>query len=188
MMERLAYQFTAIEAGETEATMQLRWPGMPTEFELDRLGGRLALTIAKGRLLDVEPRVGRIFGLLNFQSLQRRLALDFDDLFKRGFAFDRIAGNFALEGGNAYTNDLSMLGPSARVDISGRIGFARRDYDQLAIVTPELASSLPVASALFGPVGAGVGAALFLAEQMFDSLPERIDGMVRRHYTITGSW
>ncbi|MGH8592741.1 MAG: hypothetical protein ACREV3_02455 [Gammaproteobacteria bacterium] len=41
---------------------------------------------------------------------------------------------------------------------------------------------------MFGPVGAGVGAALLLAEQVFDSLPERIDGMVRRHYTITGPW
>ncbi|MGH8656008.1 MAG: YhdP family protein [Gammaproteobacteria bacterium] len=188
MMKRLTYDMRTMEAGETEAAMRLRWPGTPAEFGIDKLSGRISLGIAQGRLLDVEPRIGRIFGLLSFQSLQRRLSLDFDDLFKKGFAFDRITGSFQLNGGNAYTNDLTLVGPSARVEISGRIGLARRDYEQVATVTPELASSLPVASALFGPVGVGVGAALLLAEQVFDSLPERIDGMVRRHYTITGPW
>ncbi len=188
LMKRLAYDMRTMEADQAEAQMRLRWPGTPAEFDIAKLSGGISLRIAQGRLLDVEPRIGRIFGLLSFQSLQRRLSLDFDDLFKKGFAFDRITGSFRLDGGNAYTNDLTMVGPSARVEISGRIGLARRDYEQLATVTPELASSLPVASALFGPVGAGVGAALLLAEQVFDSLPERIDGMVRRHYTITGPW
>ncbi|MGH8659012.1 MAG: YhdP family protein [Gammaproteobacteria bacterium] len=188
VMKRLAFDMRAMEASETEAEMRLRWLGTPTAFGIDKLNGKISLGITQGRLLDVEPRIGRIFGLLSFQSLQRRLSLDFDDLFKKGFAFDRITGNFQLDGGNAYTSDLTMVGPSARVAISGRIGLARRDYEQVATVTPELASSLPVASALFGPVGAGVGAALLLAEQVFDSLPERIDGLVRRHYTITGPW
>ncbi|MGH8580459.1 MAG: YhdP family protein [Gammaproteobacteria bacterium] len=188
LMKRLAYDMTAMEAGETEAKTRLRWLGTPAQFGIDKLNGRVSLGITQGRLLDVEPRIGRIFGLLSFQSLQRRLSLDFDDLFKKGFAFDRITGSFQLDGGNAYTNDLTMVGPSARVEISGRIGLARRDYEQVATVTPELASSLPVASALFGPVGAGVGAALLLAEQVFDSLPERIDSIVLRHYTITGPW
>jgi len=188
LMKRLDYDMRTMEAGETEAAMRLRWPGTPAEFDIAKLNGKISLGITQGRLLDVEPRIGRIFGLLSFQSLQRRLSLDFDDLFKKGFAFDRITGSFQLEGGNAYTNDLTLVGPSARAEISGRIGLARRDYEQVATVTPELASSLPVASALFGPVGAGVGAALLLAEEVFDSLPERIDSMVRRHYTITGPW
>ncbi|MGH8610759.1 MAG: YhdP family protein [Gammaproteobacteria bacterium] len=188
VMKRLGYDMRTMEAGETEAAMRLRWLGAPAAFGIDKLNGKISLGIRQGRLLDVEPRIGRIFGLLSFQSLQRRLSLDFDDLFKKGFAFDRITGSFQLYSGNAYTNDLTLVGPSARVEISGRIGLARRDYEQLATVTPALASSLPVASALFGPVGAGVGAALLLAEQVFDSLSERIDGLVRRHYTITGPW
>ncbi|MGH8592740.1 MAG: YhdP family protein [Gammaproteobacteria bacterium] len=136
IMKRLTYDLRTMEAGETEAAMRLRWPGTPAEFGIDKLSGRISLGIAQGRLLDVEPRIGRIFGLLNFQSLQRRLSLDFDDLFKKGFAFDRITGSFQLDGGNAYTNDLTLVGPSARVEISGRIGLARRDYEQVATVDP----------------------------------------------------
>ncbi|MGH6636163.1 MAG: YhdP family protein, partial [Gammaproteobacteria bacterium] len=132
IMKRLAYDMTAMEAGETDAEMRLRWLGTPAEFDIAKLSGGISLDIAQGRLLDVEPRIGRIFGLLSFQSLQRRLSLDFDDLFKKGFAFDRITGSFHLDGGNAYTNDLTMVGPSARVEISGRIGLARRDYEQVA--------------------------------------------------------
>ena len=142
----------------------------------------------EGRLLSVEPGSGRLFGLLSLQELPRRLSLDFADLFAKGFAFDKIEGWFKLEQGNAYTNSLYMEGPSAKVEVSGRTGLLTQDYDQRAFVTPALSASLPIAGALFGPAGVGVGAALYLGQQVFKEVPQQVDRFLRTEYTITGSW
>jgi uncharacterized protein (TIGR02099 family) len=188
LLERFGYNATAIQGGKTRMEIQAEWPGTPADYSLAGLQGRLKLEVTDGRLTEMENRIGRIFGLLSVQTLPRRLFLDFSDLFKKGFTFDSIEGTFTLENGNAYTNDLSVAGPSARIDVTGRTGLVTQDYDQVVTVTPALASTLPVASALFGPVGAGVGAGILLAEQVFSSLPEHIDKMLSRKYTVTGPW
>ena len=131
---------------------------------------------------------GRLFGLLSVTALPRRLALDFSDLFSKGFAFDRIEGDFSIQNGQAYTNNLYMTAPAADISVSGRTGLVSKDYDQIATVTPKLSSSLPVASALFGPVGVGVGAVIFLAGELFESIPKKINKMLSYQYSITGSW
>jgi uncharacterized protein YhdP len=81
-----------------------------------------------------------------------------------------------------------MQGPSGRVEVAGRTGLATQDYDQIVTVTPALAGTLPAAGAFFGPVGLGAGAAVFLAEQVFNEIPERINKMWQRRYKVTGSW
>ncbi|MFB3100176.1 MAG: AsmA-like C-terminal region-containing protein, partial [Gammaproteobacteria bacterium] len=108
--------------------------------------------------------------------------------FGKGLAFDTIEGRFHIENGNAYTNNLAMTGPSVDINISGRTGLVDHDYDQIATVTPQITDSLPLASALFGPIGIGVGAVIFLASGIFKSLPDKIDTLLRKQYTITGAW
>jgi uncharacterized protein YhdP len=146
------------------------------------------MDVKKGRFIEINPSAGRLFGLLSLQTLPRRLSLDFSDLFGKGLAFDSIEGRFNIEDGNAYTNNLAMIGPSVDINISGRTGLVEQDYDQIATVTPQITDSLPVASALFGPVGIGVGAIIFLASEIFQSLPDKIDTILRKQYTITGAW
>jgi len=188
LLSNFGYQGAAINGGDTAIQILAEWPGAPTDFSLTSLNGDLKLEVEQGTLLDVDPKAGRLFGLLSMTALRRRLTLDFNDLFSKGFAFDRIEGAFELDHGDAYTSNLSMDGPSARVDISGRTGLADQDYDQLVTVTPQLASSLPVAGAFFGPAGAGVGAVLFLGQKVFKGLPNQLDSMLKRQYTITGNW
>lgn len=188
MLATFGYDTANIEEGKTRLEIEAEWQGMPSEFTLDRLDGSLGLRVGKGRFLDMDPGGGRLFGLLSLQTLPRRLALDFSDLFQKGFAFDRIEGWFELEKGNAYTNSLLMEGPSAKVEISGRTGLAAKDYDQIAIVTPALSESLPLASAVFGPAGIGVGAAIYLGQKVFKEVPAQVDRFLRREYAVTGPW
>ncbi|RME35651.1 MAG: TIGR02099 family protein, partial [Gammaproteobacteria bacterium] len=188
LLKRFDYNVAGLEGGEARLEIDARWEGAPADFDLERLNGTLSLRIGKGRFLEIDPKAGRIFGLLSFHTLARRLSLDFSDLFKKGFVFDSIEGSFLIENGDAYTNDLVMEAPSARISVSGRVGLASQDYDQIVTVTPHFASSLPTASALFGPVGAAVGAAVLLAEKVFRKLPENIDKLLLKQYSITGSW
>ena len=165
-----------LEGGKTDLKVQARWPGSPADFTLGALQGTLEIGVLDGRFLEVNQGVGRLFGLLSVHALQRRLRLDFSDIFGKGFAFDRIGGAFSITGGDAYTNDLVMEGPSARIGISGRVGLVRRDYDQWVTVTPSIAGTLPL------------GAAVLLAQQVFSGLPERINKMLERRYRVTGGW
>jgi uncharacterized protein YhdP len=188
LLERFDYHGGGVRDGKTHITIDARWAGAPSDFALDRINGTFALEVNDGRLTDIEPGTGRLFGLLSLQTLPRRLSFDFDDLFEKGFAFDSIAGTFEIEAGNAYTNDLIMEGPSARVDISGRTGLGAKDYDQRVRVTPSLSNTLPVAGALFGPIGAGAGAVYFIGGKMFKSIPEQINRLLSREYSVTGTW
>ena len=188
MLAAFGYDDTAIKADKTEIAIDAGWNGSPDEFSLDKLAGTFDIRVKKGQLLEVSPAAGRLFGLLSIQTLPRRLTLDFTDLFGKGLAFDKITGSFKIANGNAYTNDLHLTGPAADVLISGRTGLAEQDYDQLVTVTPQFANNLPLASALLGPVGIGVGAALYLADNMFGLIDNNINKMLRYQYTITGNW
>ncbi|MBL1142877.1 MAG: TIGR02099 family protein [Proteobacteria bacterium] len=188
MLSTFNFDAANIKDGATNIEMNAYWMDTPMNFAMKNIEGELDMKIGKGSFLDINPSAGRLFGLLSLQALPRRLTLDFSDLFNEGFAFDQIEGNFSLQQGHAYTNNLEMTGPSADIIVSGRTGLSTEDYDQIATVTPKISSGLPVASALFGPVGVGVGAVIYIAGELFDAIPKKIDQILSAQYTITGSW
>jgi uncharacterized protein (TIGR02099 family) len=179
-----------IDGGETEAKIVAGWPGSPALFALKRLNGSMQLIVGKGRLLDVEPGAGRLFGLLSVSALPRRLALDFSDIFEKGFAFDHIKGIFSIHQGDAYSNELVMEGPTARVQASGRVGLVTQDYDQVIAITPHVFSSLPLAGAVAGgPIGLGIGTALMLADKVADKVfGAQVGQLLTYYYTVSGPW
>ena len=188
MFDAFNYSATNIKDAKTLLEFNINWDDSPLNFAMENLNGQINMNIEKGQFLDIEPKAGRLFGLLSIQALPRRLSLDFADLFNEGFSFDTIKGNFNLEKGQAYTNNLHMIGPAGDIMISGRTGLVTEDYDQIATVIPKVSDSLPLASALFGPVGVGVGAVLFLAGELFESIPKNIDKILTQQYSIKGSW
>ncbi len=178
------YSGVGIARGETKAELAVEWAGALPEFALDRLEGTLKLDVGPGQLLDVDPGMGRVVGLFNVQNLLRRLTLDFSDLFQPGMGFDRIAGEFTFRQGQAYTDDLTIEAPAARIQIQGRTGLKERDYEQRITVTPRLVGgALPVAGVLAG--GPAVGAAVLLAERL---LQKGIEQAIQYRYALTGSW
>jgi uncharacterized protein (TIGR02099 family) len=173
-----------IDGGKGELDLKLEWPGSFLDVDPARIRGEMHLDLRHGQLLDIDPGAGgRIFGMLSLQTLPRRLFLDFSDVFKKGFGFDVIKGNFTVEDGNAYTNDLTMDGPAARVEVAGRVGLAQQDYDQRVTVTPHVGDSLPVIGAL--AAAPQVGAAILFVQKLFEP---QIDRASRNQYTITGPW
>jgi len=172
-----------INKGKGSADIELKWPGSFADVNAAGVQGKMSLSLKDGYLLDVDPGAGRMFGMLSIQALPRRLLLDFSDVFKKGFGFDRIRGSFTIEGGDAYTNNLYMDGPAARVEIAGRTGLVEQDYDQLVTVTPHVADSLPMLGVLAATPQ--VGAAILAFQKL---LQPQIDDATKKQYTITGRW
>jgi uncharacterized protein (TIGR02099 family) len=169
-----------VEGGQTIARIQGSWPGTPGQFSLANIDGALEASVGQGRIPEVSPGAGRMFGLISIHALPRRLSLDFSDFFASGLAFDTITGKFALRDGNAYTDNLTIKGPSADIVMRGRTGIRARDYDQEMEVTPRVGGVLPVVALAAGPAGAAAG----LVVQ--NILP--IDKAARARYKVVGSW
>lgn len=172
-----------IEGRHARLHADLRWPGGLDAKLLGRASGTLEISAEDGQLLNVQPGAGRVLGLLSVATLPRRLSLDFRDLTDKGLRFDTIHGNFTVTNGDARTDNLLLRGPAAEIGIAGRLGFAARDYDQTAVVTGNVGSTLPVAGVLAG--GPVVGAALLVFTQIFK---EPLKGVARGYYHITGNW
>jgi uncharacterized protein (TIGR02099 family) len=181
-LKELGYVGT-IAGGWGDVHLNLQWPSAFFDVDATQVQGDMNLFLRDGQMLDVDPGAGRLFGMLSLQTLPRRLFLDFSDVFAKGFGFSRIKGSFKIEDGNAYTNNLYLDGPAARVDISGRAGLAEQDYDQQVIVTPKVAESLPVLGALTATPQ--IGAVILFVKKLFQS---DIDEATKIQYTITGKW
>ncbi|MCG8432968.1 MAG: hypothetical protein MJA83_02925, partial [Gammaproteobacteria bacterium] len=69
------------------------------------------------------------------------------------------------------------------IALVGRTGLVEQDYDQVAIVNTDVASTLPVAG--FLAAGTGVGAILLVLSQL---LKKPLKGLTRAQYHITGTW
>ena len=174
MLDALGYDGSAVKGGVTSVAMDGSWPGTPGDFAPEKLRGVIHLSSTDGNLTQIERGVpGRVFGLITFTSLPRRLLLDFGDLFSRGIEFDLIKGSFALENGNAYTEDLFMESDTARIEVVGRTGLLSRDYDKLVTVTPKISSSLPLVP-------------IWVLQKLLDR--NLFDKAFAYQYTISGPW
>lgn len=173
-----------IAGGTGRINVHAAWAAPPADAAPEKIDGKLTLDIKKGRMLELNPGAGRLFALLSIQALPRRLALDFSDLFSKGFAFDNIKGEFRLEHGEAYTTNLAMNGPAAKVRATGRVGLSERDYDQHVHVIPDLTASMPTLTAI-AALSPQVGLATYVLGKIFQS---QIDEAAGVDYTITGSW
>jgi len=186
LMELLGYQKN-IDGGTLSGSMRIAWPGPPWAYSPSIVEGKVKVSITGGQLLELKPgAAGRVLGLISLNNLPRRLALDFSDIFEKGFSFDEISGSFVIDDGNAYTNDLTVDGPAAKIDISGRIGLADQDYDELVTVIPYVKTGIPLAGTLVG--GPAVGAVLLMAETLLEGKFGPLNRIAKKQYTVTGPW
>jgi len=172
-----------VEGAGGSAEFLLDWPGNPIQYHRASVRGDVRLDVGAGRLAELDPGVTRVVGLLNLNALTRRLRLDFSDIYKKGYTFDSIRGGFRFERGIARTGDLSVLGPSGRIDLSGSADLMARSLDQRVKVTPNLDATLPIAGTIAGGPVAGI--AVLVAQKV---MTKQVDNINRFEYSLSGPW
>jgi uncharacterized protein YhdP len=172
-----------VRGGKGQITGQLAWQGSPLTIDYASLSGHAHVDIEAGQFLKVDPGAARLLGVLSLQSLPRRLALDFRDLFDEGFPFDSFAGDLKIAQGVAHSNNLRMRGVQAAVLMEGQADLARETQDLRVVVVPEInAGTASLAYAIINPA---VGLGTFLA-QMFLRRPFMQANT--REFHVTGPW
>jgi uncharacterized protein YhdP len=180
-LRQLGYA-AVIEAKTGKMDFDMSWVGAPTAAALKDATGHIQVALDKGQITGLKPGAGRMVGLASVAALPRRLALDFSDLTDKGLAFDSVRGDFDLREGSAFTDNVLVKGPAAEIGLIGRVGLKNKDYDQTAVVTGNVSSSLPLAAFAAGPV---IGGAVLIFTQVFK---QPLKGLARGYYRITGNW
>lgn len=164
--------------------LNLNWPGAPFEFSLRRAGGAFDVDLQKGAFLNVKSGVvGKFWGALNFETLLRRLQLDFKDLSEKDMVYDRIQASANLDRGLMHVKDVSLDSPAIKLQTSGDINLHTDQLDMVMRVTVPVTRNLVIPAAAIGGVPAG--AAAFVIERM---LGDQFDKLTTLKYSVKGGF
>ena len=163
-----------------------RWPGSPAWVGLERFSGSFDAALRSGQFVEVEgsAQALRVFGLLNFNSIGRRLRLDFSDLFDKGLAYDRVKGVLVASQGVYVTREpITVTGPSSNFELDGTLDLVSDRVDANLQVTLPVTNNLPLAALIVG--APAVGGALFLVDRL---IGDRVSRFASVNYRVEGPW
>lgn len=162
---------------------QIAWLGAPWALDYSSMNGGFNVQVESGQFLKADPGIAKLLGVLSLQSLPRRLALDFRDVFTEGFSFDFIRGDVKIEQGVAYTNNLQMKGVNAAVLMEGTAHIDRETQDLKVVVVPEINAG--TASLVATAINPAIGLGTFLAQLI---LRRPVIEAATQEFHVTGSW
>lgn len=167
---------------ETSATINFdfNWQAAPYQLSFTQLNGSLNLQLDEGRLLGIEPGLGRLLGVLAMEQWIKRLQFDFDDLYKEGLSFNQISGQFSLNKGIADNDNLVMDAIPAKVILKGKLDLTKQTLDQEVAVIPKSSSAIPIAGTIIG------GIATAIAQTVTGEYEEGY--YLRSKYQLAGHW
>lgn len=179
----------AVLGAATHIRGSLEWSGSPQDFDYPSLNGKFTVETGRGQFVKLDPGLGKLLGVLSLQALKRRLAFDFQDVFGEGFAFDEITGDVRVQDGVMKSDNLKIVGPSARVTIAGEANIANETQKLQVRVQPTLSGTISAGAAallLANPiVGVAVGAGTLLAQT---AMKDPIEQIFSYEYAVSGSW
>jgi uncharacterized protein (TIGR02099 family) len=172
-----------VRKGRGKIEGELAWAGSPITFDYPSLSGSFNVNVEEGQFLKAEPGIAKLLGVLSLQSLPRRLALDFRDVFSDGFAFDFLRGDVTIDAGIARTNNLQMKGVNAAVLMEGQADIAKETQTLKVVVVPEInAGSASLLASAINPV---VGLTTFLAQLI---LRRPLIEANTQEFLVDGTW
>jgi uncharacterized protein (TIGR02099 family) len=183
LLDRL--DFVGVVAnGSGQITGDLEWKGLPFAMDIPSLSGAMQVNLNKGRFLKVENTGAKLIGVINLQSLPRRLSLDFKDVFSQGFSFDSIKGSANAMNGILTTDNLKMNSVSATAVMEGSADLVKETQDIHVAIIPNMNAG--TASVVYGlAVNPVIGLSTFLA-QLFFRAP--LAKAFTVEYQVTGDW
>jgi len=181
LLNRMGYR-DLVKGVKAQLQGSLSWIGDPLAIDYPSLAGQVKLEAEDGRFLEMDPGLGKLVSLMSLQSLPRRIALDFRDVFSKGFEFEHIASSGDLAGGIMTVKDFRMRGSSAEVAMTGEVDLARETQDVRVRVIPSLGDS---ASTVIGLVNPLLAIPAAIAQRI---LKNPLGQIFAFDYSVSGGW
>lgn len=172
-----------LKSKAAEFQLSAAWPDHVFAPSRAAVSGSLSGTVKEGRLLNTDADFSpiRLIGLLNIDTLARRLQLDFSDVLEKGLAFDRIDTQMRLNQDTVFVDRLFLKGPSTQLALEGTYDIDAQSLDQRLSVTVPVSRNLVLPAAATG--GLPAAATAYLIEQV---LGEQLDKLTTLKYQIRG--
>ena len=171
-----------LKGGHGKLEGPISWNGDPLTLDYSSLSGNLQMQAEDGQFLEIDPGIGKLVSLLSLQMLPRRIALDFRDVFSKGFQFDRIASSMAIDRGVMAVKEFNMRGPAADVNMTGQIDLSLETQNLNVKVIPQLGDTASTVVGLLNPI---VGVATLIAGRL---MKNPLGKFFAFDYAITGTW
>ncbi|MCG8610544.1 MAG: hypothetical protein MI864_08410 [Pseudomonadales bacterium] len=176
----------SLDSAQSHIDAALAWPGGPDQFSLQGVSGKLAVMMQEGTFFEASPGTEalRLFGILNMDTLSRRLQLDFSDLTDRGIAFDLLEASATIDSGMLdLQTPLVIQGPSNILKFTGKTNLDTQVLDMDMVVVLPLTKNLPLAALMIG--APQVGGALWVIDKLLGDPLSRITSAT---YRVGGTW
>ena len=177
-----------MDADSFSMVAELDWSGAPDQVSLDGLYGEVDFKLREGNFIRGaeagENPLLRLFALLNFDTLARRLRLDFSDLAARGFSFDKVDGSVSFDKGVMYlAPPLTVESSSSSMQLAGTVDLMEEQVDAELVATLPVGSNAAFATAFIAGLPAAIG--VYAVSKLFR---EQVDKVSSLNYGITGNW
>lgn len=177
-----------LESKSAHFNVDATWSGDPQDFALKKMAGNIAILIEQGRFKN-NPSPGsdgflRLMAILNFDSLARRLRLDFSDLYQSGLAYDQISGKVSFTPGTmTFVEPLEVKTPSSRLQMAGKLDLENEKIDARLVATLPVVGSYTFFTALVTGLPAAAG--IYVVSKLFK---KQVDRATSISYSIRGNW
>ena len=177
----------AIDDGSGKLVGQISWSDAPYKFDIKSLQADLSLDLIKGTILQVDPGVARLLGVLSFQGLTRIATLDIGGVLKpivtQGTPFDRITSRGLIENGQANIKDLNMRGPQGNIRLTGKADLIEETQDVRITVVPNFnAGSASLAYTFVNPI---IGLSTMVGQYL---IADEVSKLFQLDYLVQGTW
>ena len=177
----------AIDDGSGKLVGQLSWADAPYKYDLHTLQADLSLDIIKGTILQVDPGLGRLLGVLSFQGLTRIATLDIGGVLKpivtQGTPFDRITSRGTIANGVANIKDLTMKGPQGNVRLTGYANLLNETQDMRVTVSPNFnAGAASLGYTFINPI---IGLSTLVGQYL---IADEVSKLFQLDYLVQGTW
>jgi uncharacterized protein (TIGR02099 family) len=177
-----------METASAELNAVFTWAGSPVSMNLLKLRGVGEARAEQGRFLDADSAAAgaqRIFSLLNFTAIAKRMSLNFSDVFGRGVSFDKITAPFALDEGRlVFSDPMLVQGTGSSFRITGTTDLRARTLDNEMVVTLPVSKGLPWYAAYVALANPLAGLGMLVGERV---LRKPLEQFSSANYRIGGT-
>lgn len=177
-----------IESDSAVINIDAQWPAAPDQVTLKTVKGLISFDVNEGSFArgadSDENALLRLLALFNFDTILRRLRLDFNDLATQGFSFDRVYGNLDFEDGTIFLSDpLIVESSSSFIQLAGTIDVIDEKVDTQMVVTLPFASNVAMATALI--INLPTALDIYIMSKVFKKQVDRASSI---NIEVTGRW
>ncbi|OUS31726.1 hypothetical protein A9Q99_03955 [Gammaproteobacteria bacterium 45_16_T64] len=173
-----------LDSKSASASIEASWPGAPFEFDLLNADAIVELHIEDGHFLKVNSgAVDKFWGALNFQTIMKRLQLNFADLNSSDLTFSDIDGDLKLENKVLVVERMVVDSPAVDITLEGDVLLDKEELDMSLDVAIPVTRNLILPAAAVG--GLPAAATAYVIEKV---LGDQLNKLTTVKYSVTGSF